>query len=706
MGDPAKKVLWDDERPAPVWDDEPEPGTSTTPAFVTYQPPITDDREGVGRMEQAPAPAAPKPEPVGAGETAVTEFGQGASFELADELKAGVDAFGNWVKAHSADPLDPRTGRVAETSGRGMNAPLKGYDDYLREYAERRARGKAENPVTATTANIAGGMAGGMALPGFKAANGAGMLARAGTGLANVAADTAIGSATAAAAAEPGQRLEAAKAAAPMAAGLSTLLRAPGAIAEGVRGVKQASLAALPDDLRKPADVLTSLTPEGRAARAAAQRGQQALDPTTRAITKTLSEGEELTDAVLDYAKVGLKRAPIAKAMAAEAVDPQKAVMSTGQTLEQLALEIEDMHGKIGEFEAAGKQSIRYAKDAFDGMRDEIAEALGRTGEEGGDAAADLFMKVDQLKRKMGRAVKRAGQGASSDPFVEERLNAAYHTMRDLLEDESVWGKGAAGVQREVNAAWTPWLTQRKAFNESVLAGTARKRGANPFDDLAEADPAKVQSMLENAGRASNDLKERDLRQGLETTQGLVRTLAKNYDAPPEIVGKAAQVAKGAGDVLGTYNKTRGDLVAARELRDVSAAAPSIPMVPKLGSAINTLAAGERMVADSGLGKAAQRVSQATPQMAKDALGALPEAGRKMAAASQGRSSADAQLERSADLALKDPNEPHAQALAQKQGDDRATAYAVLLHTDPEFRARQKQRAKQQQAQQDQQQEQ
>jgi hypothetical protein len=70
------------------------------------------------------------------------------------------------------------------------------------------------------------------------------------------------------------------------------------------------------------------------------------------------------------------------------------------------------------------------------------------------------------------------------------------------------------------------------------------------------------------------------------------------------------------------------------------------------------------------------------------------------------QSPGDAQLDRSADLALQDPTEPHAQALAQKQGDDRRTAYSVLIHTDPEFRARQKQRAKQQQEQQERTQEQ
>ncbi len=650
-------------------------------------PPLPPMGEGVPPPRSAgPMVSIPQPEQVSQGETAAAEFGAGAGYELPDHLAAGAESIGNWLKAHGLDPLDPRSGRPAETAGRGIDAPLKGYADYLADRRSRRELGKLQNPGTALTANVAGSVAGGVFVPQVKAAQGAGLLARGAAGIANVGVDTGIAAGTAAAGAAPGQELDAAEDALLPAAGISTVLRAPGAVKAGVGAARRAATSVLPDDIRPAAEALTAGGEAGRAARASARQGQRSLDPTTRKITSTLSQTEELTDAVLGYAKVGLKRAPIAKAMAAEGVDAQRAVMQSGQMIEQLALKIDDMNTNIAHYEGAGRQAVRRAKDVVDGMRDEFADALAETGGTGAhEAAADLFMKVDHLKRRLGREVKRAGQGNHADSLAEEELQTMYHGLRDLLEDGGVWGEGSATIQREVNAAWTPWLTKRKAYAKTLLADEPIERGVNQFDELMDADPAKVESVLSGAGKGGNERREKILSQGLETTQNLTHTLAKHYDAPPEIVEKAARVAQNTGEITDTFGKTRENLVRARELRDVSQEAK------RTGQAINLVGAAEEAVRNSpilstvasGVGKAA------------DVGGMLAEPVRKAAAGQTGRASAaernETLLERVQAVSKSDPEalgEYGAQLAASRTPEEFAVRHASLMHTDTDYRRR------------------
>ncbi len=118
----------------------------------------------------------------------------------------------------------------ARQRGRGFSPKsqeLYDADDYLREEIARRAAGQARFPVETTLANVGGSIAQGMAVPGVRAAQGAGLLARTGAGLANVGVDTAIASGGAALSAPPGQEALAARSAAAPAAMVSGALRAP-----------------------------------------------------------------------------------------------------------------------------------------------------------------------------------------------------------------------------------------------------------------------------------------------------------------------------------------------------------------------------------------------------------------------------------------------------------------------------------------------
>jgi hypothetical protein len=530
-------------------------------------------------------------------------------------------------------------------------------------------------------------------MPQARAAQGAGLLAKTGTGLLNVAGDTALGAGSAAMGAPPGERMQAAQDAAAPTAALSTVLRTPGAAANAAGAARRGMLSILPEDVGAAAERMTSMTPEGRASRQAAREGSRTLEPTIGKVTDLLNDTETMTDQVLDYAKVGLKRDPVLKGMRAEGVDPGKAAADAQGVVSGVFGEIDQLSQRSGELEPAGKQAIRYAKEAFESAYDKFAKRKASGAPE--EAAADLFMDLDHLKRRLGRAVKRAGTGANADPFVEEALSNGYHQLRDLLETESVWGKSAATVQREVNAAWTPWLTTRKAYQKELLASEPIRRGAEPFDPLLDADPKKVESVFKDAGTVGNRRREQVLGEGLDNTKKLTKALAQHYEAPPEIMAQAAGVAKNAHEISDELGRTRENLVAARELRDISKESP------KLGKVVNVTGAAEEALRNSGVGKLAQAASARIPQGVKSAAGAVadigPEVGRKAAAASAGKASAeesrqirnDSLLDKVHEALNADPSAlgEFGPVLARaKSPDDFAIQHRALMETDGEYR--------------------
>jgi hypothetical protein len=709
-------------------------------------------------------------EPQGPVEAMAREAGQGLTAGAGMKANAAMSSFGNATRAAMGDS-DPLTGQPAETVGRGIDAPLKSYGDYLAEGEARRAQGRKEYPGSTMAANLAGSAVLASALPQARAAEGAGLLARTGAGLANVGADTALSATTAANEAPPGRALQAAQGAMLPTALLSTALRTPGAVRPVAGAVREAAVSGMAPETARAAQELTDLSPAGRMARAEARAGQRDLDPQTRKITGLASDIEATRDAALDWARSGAKPRGMQRAFEQDlAADPpssrelapqpalrgtvegvdadsyaipysteaetvprmgtmapprgrraampspedkggilfdeeaapmtralppppgggspmgkQYTAISQGAAfLEQTNAQLDDMAARAEELGPAAKTAVRELGKLGQRTQDKLIEALGASGDNAASAVADAHHALDLYKQRLGQYASRLSGGADNR-FTQQRLRDLYEGLRTHLEDPEVWGPSAAARQQKVNRAWTEELAQRDRYKNTALTNDAVKRGADPFEDLAEGDPGKVHGILSNAGMATNDLKERSLREGLGSTRKLIDALTEEYGASPELRARAAQLGQQVDSLLGEFDGVRKNMVRARELRDVGGEKGMLS--GRVAGAVNTLGAVEDAVSRNPVARSLANAAGTGARL----ISRVGEPARKVIATQAG-STAAAQAQHSvADSALDDPQ--HGAMLAKKQGQERELAYSVLMAQDPQFRARQRAKA-------------
>lgn len=629
------------------------PKVQSEPSFVTYEPPEPEPERSI---------------PVSRGEAIATDASQGATLGLGEPIGAAGDAVRNWLRAAQGG-TDLLSGAPAETAGRGIGAQLKGFDEYLATRRQRRQEGRERFPAETAAANIVAGGPAALAIPPLRASQGSGLAGRIGAGMGNVVTDAAIGGGVAAAEAAPGERMQAARQGAGMAAGMSTLLRTPGMAAGGGDAARRTALSILPEDVRPSAERLSAMGPSGRASRASARAGARGLDDTQRQLTGLVDETEELADVVLDYGKIGMKREPIAKAIGEDGVAVNN-VQAVADSLAEVTASMAQ-----GAEQMAGVAERGPGLLALKRMQESITNTLKKVDAlEGDDMAAqasEVFMELDNLKRQIGKNVKTATSGRG-DPMVADYLKGEYEKLRQVLENEQLWGPQAAGIQREVNAAWTPWIRKRGPFAREALARDSGIQGADPWTTRPVGDPAKIGSALRGAGTPDMDLRERHIREGLESTSNLVRTLSEQLDLPPEMRAKASRVGDAVNEFLGSFEQTRGNLVAAREARDVAAESP------KLGKVINVTGAAEDLLSRGPLGAASRVVGS---------MAGLAEPVRKAVAMHTGRNTGPMMR-----AAQEDPE--IAARIADEDPETQRSRVVDLNQTDDEFRARQRERAR------------
>lgn len=359
---------------------------------------------------------------------------------------------------------------------------------------------------------------------------------------------------------------------------------------------------------------------------------------------------------------------------------PARSISEAGAFAEQQTLQLEGMLANADDLGPASRQAIRKLKELSQSTQDKITEALGASGDDAAGAAADAYHALDLYKQRLGQFSKNLGGGADNR-LTQQQLRQMYDDVRNALEREDVAGPTMAGSQKRVNAAWTDELTQRDRYENTMLTSDAAKRGADPFEDLHEADPRKVHGVLSNAGAATNDLAERSMREGMGATSRLVRSLADEYHAPPELRQKATQLAGQVDELLAEFEGVKTNLSRAREAREVASASGIV------GKGINTVGAIEEAVRNSPLGRKAAGVVATLAGY----TGKMAEPARK-ATAMQVGSNAAARGQAS-ENGLDD--EKYGPLLSSKQGKDREAAYSLLLAQDPGFRARQRAKAAQ-----------
>lgn len=341
--------------------------------------------------------------------------------------------------------------------------------------------------------------------------------------------------------------------------GVGAAIKAPGAIVrKGTELLSELQSAPLSPQAADTARSMTALTPQGRALRASARRGEVGRDDLSREITSLLTKGEEAADVVMNYGKVGLKKGPVERSLSAAGVDDAVVHDAASDALTGAQLRVFDLEELAGERTPVGKTALRQAREAIEAF-----------GPDSGGTAADRYVRLDELKRRVGRAVKQAGRGANRDVAAQEGLKRVYEELRHHLEDASVWGGEAAAMQREINQAWVPWLEQRGHFERQLLTRTG-KRGVDPWTDIPEGDPSKVSALMKGVDAPEQDLRLRALRQGSEAQERLMGTLAEKYEAPPGVMKRVVEAKSAGGQLRDLVRRAERDASSASALRDLA----------------------------------------------------------------------------------------------------------------------------------------
>lgn len=549
----------------------------------------------------APADTTPPAEKPAWYESLARGAGQSASGYMGDE-------FGGLLAKLAA----PETVRTT----RGMTGTPTGQTSYDVERDAQRAE-NVEAEVANPNAYMAGEVGGAIATaaaPGGAAAKGAGAvskvaptalsrLARSGMGrkAAVVAGDALAGGAAAVGMSEKEglESLEDAPMGAAMGAGggmaLRGLIKAPGAIKRAATTGKDKMSGMLQ---RKTAPRAMAMATEGApepvvksaqefatspAKRAALLRNERGHEDAVREITDSITESTAGMDEIMDAAGVGMKKEPIEAHMIAEDIDAKVAidasetlVLEMFEQVEKIAESARDS-GKTALAKILGRQT-KGGRKAEESAIDDAFVALQKARDAGGPAAAaDAFMALDNMKRRIGRAVKASDRGVGADANTSEGMKDVYEAVRKHLEAAEIWGEGASGVQTEINAAITPWIRKQKG----MAAVTTEARGlvsADPWHVRGEGDPAWTSNMLKQAGTIENDVNEKMLKEGLDASAKLSQVMSKHYNIPVSVKLRANKVSEAADQVRGKLDGWISDAKIARELEDLAREAAANPV--------------------------------------------------------------------------------------------------------------------------------
>lgn len=556
---------------APAPDTRAEIGLQTEPDAAWS--PSDPYREHAARVEQrfdARQQAAAQAKPLGGWETALEAFGQAAGMGTVDEVRAwlatapkaqiiaagatGFPAvmlaqwFGNPnLPAAPGVPAESYEPRAAVRGGGATTVPAREEYEAVRDRDRQRfAAGTAENPIAAAAGGLAGGLATGMATGGLAT-----------SWPRTIAAEAALGGATGAGLSVSDEPEEIAKDAAAGAA-LSGGLTA--GVAGGARGLQAVGRVVADKRMRlgggdDAIDAARRLNdPANDALRRGAIEADEALEGVEQSITAIGDDLYRASDAMTEYARRGMKVEPVRQSIVADGVRVPEASDQA-----PWAAPLEDLgegtfrlvaDGIPGGWASRSKNALR----ALDTVASDLDLARGRldAAMTRGDAQgmAEAFVILDRLKADVGRAVRLADKGSTTegvDHAASGFLRDQYERLRQMLENPNVWGRQAAAMQQEINAAWVPFIRQGDpasraltadygAPSADVYSGGRRRRGTRD-----EVDPTSTEAMLRKAGESSQRKARQLFEDDLRNRARLNAVLEKYYGAPDDEIAALAR---------------------------------------------------------------------------------------------------------------------------------------------------------------------
>lgn len=300
---------------------------------------------------------------------------------------------------------------------------------------------------------------------------------------------------------------------------------------------------------RKAIDDLTALTPEGKEARRiVAFDSEKELEATMREFRKSGDEMLRSNRLTMEEFRGELKTEKIAKAVAR---GNEETVAAT--TRKQLEAILDVVDGELNHAAGVAPQSVKSLESISRTVYAELGalEAAVAKGEGINEAA---FIALDRSKRDVQAWVSGGYNGASriADPFEKrlaqrsvETLDRTQNALRGTLEDASLWGK-AADIQKAINADWTIQIDASKRFNQALTTEIGRDP-ANPFMQLRGVDPAKADTYARGLLNPNADLTHKAVRDYVDSTERLAKTLRENVDLPPAKMAEVERIIASAG---------------------------------------------------------------------------------------------------------------------------------------------------------------
>jgi hypothetical protein len=412
---------------------------------------------------------------------------------------------------------------------------------------------------------------------------------------------------------------------------------------QGSRAVAEGASLATGADARA---VRSALGPDGAEARALLARGDAVYDDATRELVPMIDDVERGYRHTADAWSSGMKPSQIRRLVSTENVvgqiDAATSIVGRARRIAQDAMS-EAASGSTFEVAGIGTRARDLMRNV-QAAEDILARTVTRS--DAADVSTDLFTALDSLKRGIGDVQQRVESIDRGSSFLARlRGEEGYEGIRRALEDDNLWGSGAANAQREVNAAYTRFLETRRRYVREFL-GHSERDVVDPFREIPRADSARLDPFVRSTGAARNDTRAQVFRDTLAAQADLVETMNRHLDLGAT-AGEARSAADSARKALASFEALENRVASVNQLRALEqgtgveralvAQGAGYVLGGPLGAAIATALASP-MVLARGIGaieRAAARVTQRIDRGASSFVSRALEAARRGATRAQ-----------------------------------------------------------------------
>jgi hypothetical protein len=247
-----------------------------------------------------------------------------------------------------------------------------------------------------------------------------------------------------------------------------------------------------------------------------------------------------------------------------------------GEVLQTIENELTHQNGVA---KAVVRDLEDISRSAYKALAD-VEEAAAK----GGRVNETAFMALDTLKRDMqaftAGGYRRAQTLASSMEArnfkrTVEVMDRAQEATRKGLEDVGLWGR-AGEVQEAINSAWSKQIGASRRFHAALTTEIGRDP-TNHFLKIKGIDPGKADAYARNLVNPHADLTHAAVKDYVESTEALAKTIRDHVDLPPQKVAQVTRIEKAAQQFRQAVLKGEKTLTLVNQYKQLTSAADGFP---------------------------------------------------------------------------------------------------------------------------------